>query len=266
MTDALSLGPTERGVVDGRPCDVEPTRLVAAIRDPDDERVDGPTPGPAHEHLGWFRPEMSLNRRAAFAAVARSRGATAPQLDDLVRVAAKLRDLDAESTAFTEVRERAAAAGADRDRLRERAATLRGEVEARRDAGLDASEAAEELVEVGRKLSEVTTEHEAARQALARARATAREAYDRRERRLELEDRAANLQREARATLAERVRPELEAALADLDAPGLDEASDPTVALAAASVASFEAPVVVEQAEFDPETLARAVDVPVVRL
>lgn len=245
-------------------CDAEPEQLVAAIRDPADDRVECPTPGPAHAHLGWLHPEVNLNRRAAFAAVARSRGETAPQLDDLYAVAAELRELDAESTDLIDARERAAAAGEERDRLRERVATLRGEVRARREAGLDASEAADELATAARRLSEVATEREAAQQALARARATARDAYDRRERRLELQDRAANLQREARATLAERVRPTI-ASTVDQLGGSLSAAEAPTVALAAATVAAFDAPVVYEIDRLDL-AVARAFDVPIVRL
>ncbi|WP_255194876.1 hypothetical protein [Halorarius litoreus] len=265
MTDVPSFD-SGAGLLDRRSDDVPPERLVTAIRDPAADLIDCPTPGPAHEQLGWLRHGMPLNRRAAFAAVARSRGWTAPQLDELVAVARQLRDLDAGPTALADAREQVATAGSERDRLRERAATLRGAVRARREAGLDATEAADELVAVGRKLSEATTEREAARQALDRERTRARDAYDRRERRLELQDRAANLQREARATLAERVRPDVVTALDDLDAPDLDDATDPTVALAAATVAAFDAPVVVELEAVDTAHLARAFDVPVVRL
>lgn len=252
------------GVVDHRDADVDAERLVAAIRDPDDDRVACSAPGPAHAHLGWLHPALTLNRRATFAAVARTQGATAPQVDELRAVAAELRSLDADPTALTDARERAATAGAERDRLRERVATLRGEVRARREAGLDASDAADELAAAARELSEATTEREAARQSLDRARTAARAAYDRRERRLHLQDRAANLQRAARATLANQVRPDVASALDRLDQPPLDVADDPTVALAAATVAAFDAPLIVE---LDcPEVPVHEFDCPVVWL
>lgn len=254
------------GIVDRRDADVDAARLVASIRDPDDDRVACPTPGPAHAHLGWLHPDLTLNRRAAFAAVARSRGATAPRVGQFRAVAAELRSIDAGSTTTAEIRERAATAGAERDRLRERVATLQGEVRARREAGLDASDATDELAAAARELSAATTEREAARQALARARETARVAYDRRERRLRLQDRAANLQRAARATLADRVRPEIVGVLDRLGRSPLDEADDPAVALAAATVATFDAPVVLELDRDDPGVATRAFDVPVVRL
>lgn len=259
----LSLGATD-GVVEYRDADVDAERLVASIRDPDDDRVACPAPGPAHAHLGWLHPDLTLNRRAAFAAVARSRGASAPQVDELRSVAAELRSLEADSTALADARERVAAAGAERDRLRERVATLRGTVRARREAGLDASDAADDLAAAARELSEVTTEQEAARQALDRARTAARGAYDRRERRLHLQDRAANLQRKARATLAKRVRPDISRALDRLGRPPLEEAGDPAVGLAAATVAAFDAPVVLGLDP--PERVVDGIAAPVVRL
>jgi chromosome segregation ATPase len=262
----LELG-TEMGLVlDRRDVDADAERVLRVIRDPTDDRISCPAPGPAHDHLGRLHSELSLNRRAAFAAVARSRGETAPQLDDLRVVVDELRSLDAESIDSTEARRRVAAAGAERDRLRERVATLRGEVQARREAGLDASDAAEELTTVAARLSEVATEAEAARQVLDRARERARATYDHRERRLRLQDRAANLQRAARATLAGRVRPELEGALEQFDDRALGDAPDPVVAVAAAAVAAFDAPVVCELDWLDPEDAARAFGTPVVRL
>lgn len=263
MTRWLAVG-SEPTVV--RPAaDTCPGDLVAAIRDPDDDRVPGPSPGPAHEHLGWLHPDLALDRRGAFAAVARSRRLRAPADDALREVAAALRTIERTRTDLAPLRERVAAAGAERDRLRERVATLRGRVQARREAGLDAADATEELRTAARRLSEATTEREAAEQALARAREAARDAYDARERRLALEDRAANLQREARATLADRIRPLVDAALTALDAPPHEDAADHTVALAAATVARFRAPVVYELDRLAPTDAAERFDTAVVR-
>jgi hypothetical protein len=262
----LALADDSRRVVDRRDTDVAVERLLEGIRDPSDERVACPAPGPAHAHLGWLHPELTLNRRAAFAAVARSRGETAPQVADLRSVAVELRTVAAESTDLAEARARVAAAGDEYERLRERVATLRGAVRAQREAGLDASDDAAELEATAARLSEVATEAEAARQALDRARATARSAYDQRERRLELQDRAANLQRAARATLADRVRPEVEAALDQWDGGPLESAPDPVVGVAAATTGTFDAPVVCELDWLDPVDAVGAFDTSVVRL
>lgn len=144
---------------------------------------------------------------------------------------------------------------------------------AKREEGLDADEEADELSTAATRLSEAATEREAAMQELDRARAAAREAYDLRERRLELEDRAANLRRAARARLADRVRPRVAETLAELGETGpdgapdalvggsdpVDEASDVLVALAAAAVAALTAPVVVELDRFGPYETAEVV-------
>lgn len=263
MTRWLSV-PAEPTVLTP-PDGIAPERLVAAVRDPDDDRVPCPAPGPAHPHLGRLHPDVRVDRRATLAAVARSRGATAPQDDDLRAVAAELRALERETTDLAAARRRVAEAGSERDRLRERVAALRGEVRAKREAGLDASDARERLAATARELSEATTEREAAEQALARARERVRDAYDAREERLGLQDRAANLQREARATLADRIRPRVDEALGDLGAPSVDEADDPTVALAAATVARFHAPVVYELDRLPPAVAADRFDAVVVR-
>lgn len=260
-------------VVDLRGRDVEPAVLVDAIRDPADDRVVRGTPGPAHEYVGWLRPGVRLDRRVAFAAVARSLGWTTSQDDDLVAVATELRELETASTDLGDARERAASAGSELDRLRERVAALRGAVRVKREEGLDADEEADELSTAATRLSEAATEREAALQELDRARAAAREAYDLRERRLELEDRAANLRRAARARLADRVRPRVAETLAELGETGpdgapdaldggsdpVDEAPDVLVALAAAGVAALTAPVVVELDRFGPHETADVV-------
>lgn len=43
--------------------DLDAEAFVAAVRDPDGERVTCPDPGPAHEYVGHVRPEMSTRCR-----------------------------------------------------------------------------------------------------------------------------------------------------------------------------------------------------------
>lgn len=255
-------------VVDLRGSDVRPQELAAAVRDPDDDRVRCPPPEATavHRRVGCIRPDMTLDRQGALAAVARSHGTTAAVDDELAAVEADLEALDAGSTDLAAARERVATAGAERDRLRERVATLRGEIRARREAGLDATDAADDLSDAARRLSEATTERQAAIQALDRARANARNAYDDRERRLRLEDRAANLRRTARTELADAVRQDVSDALPTVSDRPLAETSDPLVALAAARIAKLHAPVVVAVDLFGPEATAGYVRAPTVRL
>ena len=91
-------------------------------------------------------------------------------------------------------------------------------------------------------MSEAETERIAAEQALARARDRVAENRERRRERLRLEDRAANLRRDAREHLAGIVREAFEEARADV--PAGVEASVST-ALAVVRVAELDAPVVV---------------------
>jgi len=127
-------------------------------------------------------------------------------------------------------------------------ARLQGRVRALREADADAAEAAAELRAAARDLAEAETDQVAAEQALSSARATAREAFDARDRRLRLEDRIANLERDARAELARSIRPAVERAVAAVpgsEADGLADASELAAALAIARVAALDAPVVV---------------------
>lgn len=111
-------------------------------------------------------------------------------------------------------RRRVAGTADDVDQLRERVATLRGRVAAAREAGRDADDIETELTAAIRNLSEAETERAAAREAVDRARRRAREARDRRERRRRLEEKLANLSRDARAHLVDSLRERFAAALA----------------------------------------------------
>ncbi|MFC6990001.1 hypothetical protein ACFQJD_17205 [Haloplanus sp. GCM10025708] len=173
------------------------------------------------------------------------------------------------------IRRRVAEAGDDEAHLRERVAALRGRVQALREAdGETAADAEAELESAITELSEVETERIAAEQSLSRAEARERAARDRRERRLELADRLANLERGARADLAATVYDEFTAAVATLPGDG-DAGGEPgeydgdavTAALGVARVAPLRAPVVLAADRFDDAaTAADRLDAPVVRL
>jgi hypothetical protein len=244
---------------------LDPDDVLAALRE-DRATVGGnglqvvcPEPGPVHRTVGAVEPGMVVQRRAALAAAARSRGHRAPQAEEIATLEARLADEEVPDADTTGARKRLAAAGEERERLRERVARLQGRVQALREADADPAEAEAELAEAARRLSEVETERAAAEELLARERDRARAARDARERRLELEDRLANARRTAREHLADEVRAPFREAVAA--APG--EASDPgeaaarTVALAVYRVAAVAAPVVLASAPF-PDAAATA--------
>lgn len=254
-----------------------PRRVVREVRDPAGA-VECPEPGPAHAAVGLVAPDVTLDRRAALAAAARSRGRTAPQDASVAAARRALADNAAAvgDDGTREARRRLAAVGDEATRLREGVAALRGRVEVLRERGDDAGRAEALLRERVRALSEVETERAAAEQALERARERARGARDARERRLRFEDRLANAERAARAHLAAAVRPAVEravgtapagAAAACGDADPVADADDVTVALAVARVASLRAPVVLACRRFpDAVTAGDWLDAPVVRL
>lgn len=225
-----------------------PDEVLAAVRDPDDARVECPAPGAVHDHVGHVHPDLALDRRGALAAAARSLGHAA-SVDERLRAArAALEASDPPAPDLKPARERVADADAAVAGLRERVARLQGRVRALREADADETKEAARLRAAAADLSEAETDLIAAEQALAAARADAREAFDARERRFALEDRVANLEREARAELAREVRPAVERAVARVPGCGagaLAEAGDPAAALAVARVASLDAPVVV---------------------
>jgi len=257
--------------VDLRDAAVDADTLVAAVRDPADDRVRCPDPGPAHEHVGLVGPDTTLSLRAALAAAARSRGASAPQDADAATAAAELDALDAPAVDLAAARERAADAGESVDALREEVARLRGQVEARREVGADAGAAEAALADAARRLSEAETERVAAEQALERARLAAREARDERERALELADRRDNRRREARAHLARETYDAFRTALDAVpgeaspgERPTAYAGDDVTAALAVARVAALDAPVVLGCGRFDdPVEAAETLDAPV---
>lgn len=268
-------GETHRGqAVDLRDSRVDPAALVRAIRMATDAVVSAPPPGPVHDHVGWVRPGMDCSPRAGLAAAARSRGRTTRHDDRIAALDADIRGIDVDPVDLAPYRRAVATAGADVASLRERVATLRGRVQADRDAGRDATAVERDLRETVTALSEAETDELAAEQALAEAEAAARRARDARERRLSLVDRRDNLRRRARERLVADALPRFRAALRSLpvESPPL-RGPEPLAtmavppqhaALAIARIARVRAPLVVA-APFPSATAARAaLDAPVV--
>lgn len=287
----------EGGAVDLRDRDVDADALLAAIRgngaDSDDgtdrndtvsrdvESIESGTgsvqvaclpPTPSHDALGHI-DNCRTSLRSLLAAAARSRGQRAPQRPAYETVKERLGELQIPDVDVADARRRVAAVGDDEARLREQMATLRGRLQVHRETGTDASEVATALTDAATRLSEVETERVAAEQTLNRQERRAQAARTTRERRLELQDRAANLEREMRTSLAAAVYPAFTAALdsfrdsaipgdASRDAVALDGAAsgdDPseyggdllTAQLGAVRIADLDAPVVVSAPVFD---------------
>lgn len=216
--------------IDLRDVDVSARSVVRAVRDRGDNRVTPPPRQPSgqrasntaslHERVGFLRPGMNVAIRPAVAAAARSRGETTEHDAARRRVGEAVADIDVPEVDLAAARKRVAATANDVDRLRERVARASGRAEARREDGGDASGAEAQLVDATRELADRETEYHAAREALTAARADARAARDARERRLELEDERANLQRRARRELAAAAAEWFRRAVAALGVPG----------------------------------------------
>ncbi|MFB6093150.1 MAG: hypothetical protein ABEK02_09090 [Haloquadratum sp.] len=243
--------------------------------------VSAPTPGPAYAHVSALRPDGSIERRAALAAAARSRGIETAHDAALVAASRELRAVTpppVDAAALRDARRRAADAGAETERLRERVATVRGRVTALREAVADGSGASPDaalaaaesaLADATRRLSEVSTERVAAAQRLRLLEARAREARDRRDERLRLEDRIGNLERAVRDRLVAAVEPDVREARRTVDRRlGATASADLRDALAVGRVASIRAPVVVAGGVADalggPDATADFLDAPVV--
>lgn len=226
--------------------------------------LDCPAPGPLHRFVGRLDGRPIRSRRRLLALTARSRGATAPQDDAIRDLRERLADCSPPALDLSALRQRVAEVGQRESDLRERTATLRGALSARREVDASADAVAEELADVTAELAEVETDRIAAEQALADAERRARAARDSRERRLELQDALANRRREARAHLAESVADLV--ADAERAVPGPPD--DPTTTrLAVIRVAEIEAPIVLAVDRFDDAaTASQTLGVPVIRV
>lgn len=262
LPDGVGL---EGPIVDlrGVDADVSPAAIRDAVRvgcptRPDRPSVHAPPPTRVHVHVCHLAPGVSIDRRAALAAVGAARGVGTAHEADLSRIKQSLRELSAptvDDDKLRAARRRAAEAGSETERLRERVATLRGRVAARRDEGDDdaLADAEASLSEATRTLSEASTQRVAATQRLAALEDRAKRARDARERRLRLEDRVENLRRARRAARADAVGPDFRDARDRIDATVADrigatgaEADGLRDALAVAAIAPLRAPVVVD--------------------
>lgn len=284
-------GAVYRGrALDLRDRDVPATAVARSIvADADDDRFGAASdevgvavrcqpPGPGHETLCRLPGRTSV--RGVLAAAARSRGRRSSVADRIEATVEALSDLTVPGVDAAAARRRLAEASGAEERLRERVATLRGKLEARRDldAGSDAVES--EFQEATAALAEAETDRIAAEQALARAEERARKAREIRDRRLALQDRLGNLRRRDRAELANAVYPQFQAALdavpsgpdgGDVTAgeePAAFEGDRTTATLAAVRIADLDAPVVLapDPCRFETTTAAAdCLDEPVVR-
>ena len=257
---------------------VDPASVVEAIRSPDDAddtdsriAVDASEPGPVHEHVGYVHPGMGLRTRTALARAARSRGVTTPDDEEAESIRERLTAIDVGEGDIADHRRAVAEVTTETERLREQVAAARGKLQAAREGGGDATAATAELESAVRHLSEIETDSVAASQRLKRAREAARERRDRRERLRRLEDRAANLEREARAHLVGQLADRYREAIAAV--PSAGNVADPfdadpvTAALAIARLAALSAPVVLACDRFGSAAAARRwLDAPVVRV
>jgi hypothetical protein len=255
---------------------VDPGTVATAVRTECDETariaVAAPDPTPVHDHVGCLRPGMGLRTRTALARAARTLGLDTPHDDALEAAREALDDLavaDETASERTASRREVAETSASTAELRERVATARGRLQARRENDLDTGPAAADLADAIARLSERETAGAAARQQLETTRTTAREHRDRREDRLRVEDRVANLERAARAHLVEQVCDRYADCLRDV--PGTDSIDNPLAAppvpaaLAVARLADLAAPVVLACDRFESHPAAADwLDAPVI--
>ena len=254
----------------GVDADITPESIVDAVRVGCPTRSDRPTvhappPTRIHAHIARLDPEIEIDRTAALAAIGAVRGIETPHDDDVAAARESLRSLSVpavDTEALRAARRRAAEAGSETERLRERVATLRGQVTALRAEGDDdaVADAEASLSEATRRLSEASTDRIAAAQRLSMLEERAQRARDERERRLQLEDRIGNLERAARSARADAVAPEFRDAKRRIgsiversaaETPGADTPAGLRDALAVAAIALFRAPVVVDPAVVD---------------
>ncbi|MFB6142618.1 MAG: hypothetical protein ABEJ30_04665 [Halorientalis sp.] len=260
-------------VIDARPLPVDADAVVAAVRGesaPPDVAIEAPAPGPLHERIGHVHPGMGLRVRTALAEAGRTRGLSAPEDEALAEARERLASLDIPDDAGASLGGTAPETGADVDALREEVATLRGRVGALRERDADPGETEAALRRAVTRLSEVETERVADRQRRDAARSRLRDARDVHERRLELEDEIANLERAARASLVDRLADEYRRAVAEAPGPTPQDhfaADAVTAAFAVGRVAAVDGPVVLTADRFPaPAAAADWFEAPVVKL
>jgi chromosome segregation ATPase len=224
---------------------------------------------------------MGLRTRTALAAAGRTRGLETPYDDTIERLRKDLAELrsdlphgegdDGAQRDGERNRRRAAEADAEIERLREEVAAARGRLRERREQGIDPTPAAESLADAIGRLADAETRVSAAEQQLADGRERRERLRDHRERCFRLEDRVANLRRDARAYLVSELEGPFRSAMNAV--PGFEDSGDSfdapaqVRALAVARVADLEAPLVLSNDPF--ETMAAAsnwIGTPIVRV
>jgi hypothetical protein len=218
-----------------------------------------------YNHVGVIAPGLSLCRRRALVAAARSLEMTTSVDEAIDETEAELQSLSGSVPSRVDARRRVAETAADLDAKRERVATIRGRLQETNDGSIQA-----EYRSAIRELSEAETEHAAAKEALDNARNRARNARDTRDRRLRLEDRLRNLERTARAELRTAVSPAVEAALSALpsrDVASFESADPVSTALALVRTGRIETPVMLACRRFpDRGAAERWLKAPVYRI
>jgi hypothetical protein len=266
--------PARGQLIDLRESPVDAGTVLAAIRDPSDDRVCAAPPTVLHDRVGFIHERVTIALGPALATAMRTRRTPTPFDRELATAERTRTEIEVPEVDLETPRSAVAAATVDTDALRERVARLGGRVRALRetnDPGLDAATA--DLEAAVSELAEAETEQVAAEQRLGRARQQAREARDHRERRLRLDDRIANLRREARAHLVATGWPAFHSAVSSMpvsvDVGEKSEAwtgPDWVAALGIGIVADLRAPIVVTgdgpTAVAGPELLG----VPVIRV
>lgn len=227
-------------------------RFASADHRPSSESppaADLPVPGPT-EVLGRIPTGTTL--RTELAAAARSRGLTSSFASELSTLHESIESIEIPSVDLEGARKRLAEATGEEERLKERVAATRGNVQGRREVDADAGESLADLEEAAAALSAAQTERIAAEQALERARERAAAARDERERRLALRDRLENRRRDARSELANASYPVFREALSTVpggteanpsDAPSAYEGPSLAASFAAVRISEIDGPV-----------------------
>lgn len=254
---------------------VEETAVAAAVRGTettDQIAVDGPTPQPVHDHVGYIHPDMGLRTRTALARAARSLGLETPY-DEEIRATREERaslSVDGDPETRRACREAVAGRTAETEKLREDVATLRGKLQAVRANDGETEAITSELEATIKELSEVETDAAAARQRLDRCREAARERRDIRERCRRLDDQVENLRRKARGYLVDQLTDRYAEAVAALEGAGPAdpfEAEPVTAGLAVARVGTLAAPLVLAVDGFgSAEDASEWLDTPVLKV
>lgn len=261
---------------------VAPDAVAAAVRRAGDSEdriaVSCSEATPLHASVGCLHEEMGLRSQTALARAARTRGVTTPVDDELRSLRDELAALTVDAVDLETHREQLAATTSALERKRERVAHARGRLQERRDSDETTEDLRSVLDESLKALTEAETAAVAAKQNYDRARERQREHRDAQERRFELEDRVANLERRARSHLVDDVEEAYRDALDRVpgratasDRAVEDSPADPfdvdplTAGLAIARVGRLSAPVVLAVDRFDSPVAAHEwLDAPVI--